>query len=289
LTVFDRTLNRVGATCDPTGSPPAPHPIEIQVQGRACMATDALEASHYLIRLLDPSGPPAAAYRELQGFVRRDQLSLGSEQTTVGGATYDPAALAEAAYTGCGPAPPRRRPVPVAFAPLPGLPAGERLFRFTDRYVSNASFADCEGHAPPPDLSPGCYGPYSNYQVPTLASKDPQVPTGDPRAGADWAALTVSTTAVSGSGYPSVPIDGQDVDAAGGGLVRAIVPRSRPFTALDGFAYSDPNVPCDTARVARWAYGFSDPAPGEHRIVGWTAYRDPQGVRTRNGLSPACP
>jgi hypothetical protein len=289
FTVFDRGLRRVGATCDPTGDPPSAHPMEIQVQGRACMATDALESSHYLVRLLDPSGPPAGAYRELQGFVRRDQLSLGSEQTTVGGAKYSPQELAEAAYSGCGPAPPKRRPVPVPFLPLPALPTGDRLFRFEDRYVSNASFADCEGHPPPPDLRPGCYGPYSNYQVPTLASKDPQVPTGDPREGADWAALTVSSTGVSGSGYPGHPQDGQELEAAGGGLVRAIVPRGRPFAALDGFAYADPNVPCDTRRVARWAYGYAVPAPGERAIYGWTPFRDPQGIRERNGLSPACP
>jgi hypothetical protein len=289
FTVFDRDLTRVGATCDPTGDPPVPHPMEVQVQGRACMATDALEQSHYLARLLDPSGPPAGAYRELQGFVRRDQLALGSEQTTVGGATYSPQELAEAAYSGCGPAPPKRRAVPIPFIALPGLPSGDRLFGFDDRYVSNASFADCEGHAPPPDLRPGCYGPYANYQVPTLAAKDPQVATGDPRARADWAALTVSSTGVSGSGYPAHPQDGQDVDAAGGGLVRAIVPRRRPFTALDGFAYADPNVPCDMPRVARWAYGFAVPRRGERAIYGWTPFREPQGVRERNGLSPACP
>ncbi len=157
------------------------------------------------------------------------------------------------------------------------------------RRVGNASFAACEGDAPPPDLDPACYGPYSNYQVPTLASKDPQRPTGDPRAGAVWAALTVSSTAVSGSGYPAHPQDGQALEAAGGGLVRAIVPRERPFTVLDGFAHADPNVPCDTRRIARWAYGFARPGPGEHPIFGWTALRDSQGVRERNGLSPGCP
>jgi hypothetical protein len=289
LTVFDRTHQRVGATCDPTGDPPAPHPIEVQIQGRACMASDALEAQYYLVRLLDPSGPPAAAYRELQGFVRRDQLALGSEETTVGGATYDPPQLAEAAYSGCGPVPPKRAPVPAPLFALPGLPSGDRLFGFADRYVSNASFANCEGDAPPPDLRPGCYGPYANYQVPTLAAEDPQVETGDPRAGADWAALTVSTTGVSGAGYPGHPQDGQDLEAAGGGLVRAIVPRSRAFAALDGFAYADPNVLCDTRRLARWMYGAAQPSPGERAIYGWTPFRDPQDPRERNGLSPGCP
>ena len=64
------------------------------------MATQQLEDTHYLIRLLDPEGDPAAAYRELQGFVGRDQLTLGSTLTTIGGAVYDPPQLAEAAYTG---------------------------------------------------------------------------------------------------------------------------------------------------------------------------------------------
>jgi hypothetical protein len=287
FTVFDRNLTRVGATCDPVGNPPTAHPIDLWVQGRACMGTKALEDAHYLVRLLDPEGAPAAAYRELQGFVRRDRISLGSELTTIGGAVYDPSQLAEAAYTGCGPRPPKREPVPVAFAPtLPGLPSGERLFRFEDRYVSNASFATCEGKPGPPNLDPACYGPLANYQVPTLYAKDPQLPTGDPRAGADWAALTVSTTATSGAGYPSHPGDGQELEAAGGGLVRAIVPRARPFTALDGFLYSDPNVPCDTRRIARWMYGSM---PGEQSLTGWTVFRDPQGVRERNGLSPGCP
>ena len=162
------------------------------------------------------------------------------------------------------------------------------MFGFQDRYVSNASFENCEGEFPP-DLNPACYGPYANYQVPTLASKDPQLPTGDPRAGADWAALTVSTTGASGAGYPSHPQDGQELEAAGGGFVRAIVPRDRPFSALDGFAYSDPNVPCDTPRVARWLYGAARPRSGERAIYGWTAFRDPQGIRERNGLSPGCP
>ena len=282
FTVFDRALTRVGATCDPVGNPPTSHPMDLWVQGRACMANQALEDTHYLVRLLDPEGAPAAAYRELQGFVRRDQLTLGAATPE-----YDPAALAEAAYTGCGPRPPKRAPVPTPFAPtFPGLPKGEWLFGFEDRYVSNASFANCEGDPPPPNLDPACYGPTANYQVPTLASKDPQLPTGDPRAGADWAALTVSTTGASGAGYPSHPGEGQELEAAGGGFVRAIVPRDRAFTALDGFAYSDPNVPCDTRRVARWMYGTM---PGERPISGWTVFRDPQGVRERNGLSPGCP
>ena len=93
----------------------------------------------------------------------------------------------------------------------------------------------------------------------------------------------------SGAGYPAHPGDGQQLEAAGGGFVRAIVPRDRPFTALDGFAYSDPNVPCDTRRVARWMYGATRPAAGERPISGWTVFRDPQGVRERNGLSPGCP
>jgi hypothetical protein len=253
------------------------------------MATDQLEQTYYLVRLLDPSGPPAAAYRELQGFVRRDQLSLGSEQTTIGGATYSPEQLAEVAYSGCGYAPPKRAPVPAPALPLNTLPRHDRLFVFTDRYVSNASFANCEGDGPPPDLRPGSYGPLANYQVPTLAAKDPQLPTGDPRDGADWAALTVSSTGVSGAHYPGHPQDGQSLEAAGGGLVRAIVPRQHAFDALDGFAYADPNVPCDTQRLARWMYGAAKPAAGERAIYGWTPFRDPQGIRERNGLSPACP
>jgi hypothetical protein len=43
--------------------------------------------------------------------------------TTIGGAVYDPPQLAEAAYTGCGPKPPKRPPVPFAFAPtFPACP-----------------------------------------------------------------------------------------------------------------------------------------------------------------------
>lgn len=94
---------------------------------------------------------------------------------------------------------------------------------------------------------------------------------------------------MSGSGYPAHPGAGQPLEAAGGGLVRAIVPRRRPFTTLDGFAYSDPNVACDTPRIARWLYGAPRARPGERRIFGWTPFRDPQGVRARNGLSPGCP
>jgi hypothetical protein len=289
FSVFDRRLRRVGATCDPTDAPPTPHPMDIWVQGRACMASKALEDRHYMVRLLDPEGDPAAAYRELQGFVRRDQLTLGSEQTTIGGGVYDPQQLAEAAYSGCGPRPAKRRPVPVDPAPtLPGLPTGRHLFGFEDRYVSNQSFNVCEGQFPP-NLNPPCYGPYANYQVPTLAFKDPQLPTGDPREGADWAALTVSTTGASGAGYPPHQGGGQTREAAGGGLVRALVPRSRPFTVLDAFSYSDPNVPCDTRRRARWAYGYAPPRPGERPIFGWTVFRDVQGIRERNGLSPGCP
>ena len=166
FTVFDRAHVRVGATCDPVGAPPASHPMDIWVQGRACMASPQLEDSHYLVRLLDPEGDPAAAYRELQGFVRRDQLTLGSAVTTVGGAVYDPPQLAEAAYTGCGPRPPKRAPVPFGFTPtFPGLPAGERLFGFQDRYVSNASFENCEGEFPP-DLNPA-----STARTPTTRSR----------------------------------------------------------------------------------------------------------------------
>jgi hypothetical protein len=248
--------------------------MNLWVQGRACMATRQLEDTHYLVRLLDPEGDPAAAYRELQGFVRRDQVTLGSTETTVGGAVYDPRQLAEAAYTGCGPRPPKRAPVPFTPGVPAGLPTGARLFAFEDRYVSNASYENCDPTSPP-----ACYGPYSNYQVPTLASKDPRLPTGDPRAGADWAALTVSTTGASGAGYPAHPGDGQTLEAAGGGFVRAIVPRDRAFATLDGFAYSDPNVPCDTPRIARWLWGAALPGAGERPIYGWTAFRDPQGPR----------
>ena len=256
FTVFDRTHTRVGATCDPVGAPPASHPMDIWVQGRACMASPQLEDSHYLIRLLDPEGDPAAAYRELQGFVRRDQLTLGSTLTTIGGAVYDPPQLAEAAYTGCGPRPPKRPPVPFAFTPaFPGLPAGERLFGFQDRYVSNASFENCEGEFPP-DLNPACYGPYANYQVPTLASKDPQLPTGDPRAGADWAALTVSTTGASGAGYPSHPGDGQELEAAGGGFVRAIARATAPSPRSTASPTPTPTSPA-TRRA--WRAGSTAP------------------------------
>jgi hypothetical protein len=94
---------------------------------------------------------------------------------------------------------------------------------------------------------------------------------------------------VSGSGYPGHPQGGQRWTRREAKLVRAIVPRARSFAARDGFAYADPNVPCDTRRVARWAYGYAVPAPGERAIYGWTPFRDPQGVRERSGLSPACP
>ena len=156
FTVFDRALTRVGATCDPVGNPPTSHPMDLWVQGRACMAsrrsrTPTTSSACSTPRALPPR-PTASC--------RASSVAISSRSAPRRRGRYDPAALAEAAYTGCGPRPPKRAPVPTAFAPtFPGLPKGERLFGFEDRYVSNASFANCEGDPPPPNLDPACYGP----------------------------------------------------------------------------------------------------------------------------------
>jgi hypothetical protein len=64
----------------------------------------------------------------------------------------------------------------------------------------------------------------------------------------------------------------------GGGLVRAIVPKSATFAVRDHFGYADPNGSCQPepslgprqqSRVAQWIFG----AIARRNIEGWLPYK----------------
>lgn len=304
--VFDaRTPTlKAGSTCD-TADPNAPGPgAQVVIVGKQCMATDSLENDHWLMRIMGikkkvPGSPKptrqAVLFEELQGFVKRDDITrLPSARNG-----FSSRERALGAYTGCGVPRKRRSPNSGTTTTIP--PAA---FGFEDRYVSNDSYMQSE-LARPPALGAGNYGAYSNYQVPVLQAPDLKRPpeAGESfTAGADWAALATSSTAVSGAGYGGQRPPGQERNrqTGPGGLVRAIVPRGRPFLEYDRMSYSDPNVRCVSneppptppwPRVATWIYGAANPS-GErnHKMIGWIVVRRPEpGDRIlRPGTPPTC-
>lgn len=248
--VFSDAAVSKGVTCTNPSQGSRSLPAEIEFVGKACMATSGLEGDHWLIRLLDAPNSNGMRFRELQGFIPRSAITLSSSQVTRG----------QRAYAGCGQRPSRR--LADVSEPLPA--DATKLFTGADKYLSNGS-ESCAGTNP----SPPCAGTLQNYQSPEF----------DPR----WAVMVISSTAVSGVGYRRERDSaGRLVEVRGGGLVRAIVPRSpnSSFRRYDRMTYSDPNVPCTRPLNARWSYGAANPAGDrDHRIFGWTVRREPAGTR----------
>jgi hypothetical protein len=154
------------------------------------------------------------------------------------------------------PAPPERR-----FAGL------NPIFSWSDRYqgeepvgVAAKRARQAAGRGSGADR----YVNYSGFPNPMLSQHDPRPGWVGPRVAdpeqVEQIKLMVNTTAV-----------------AGGGIVRAIVPRSAPFVQLDHFAYRDPNTVCQrlgrrtvgAIYAARWIYVRLRDAP----IEGWVPYR----------------
>jgi hypothetical protein len=283
-----RTNALAGETCAPNAQNKR-FAAQIVIVGRSCMATPSLESTHWLMRILgirftrrnpttgklEKEREFGVNFNELQGFVPRSAISLPTK------GRFNGEAQAKAADTGCGVPRKRRSASAAALTVIP--PAA---FGFEDRYVSNGSYVRSELKN---QLGAVEYGAYSNYQVPSLKAPDPtRPPQGSESltAGADWAALTVSSTGVSGTGYGEQTVNGRQLKTAGGGLVRAIAPRGRPFLRI---AYADPNVRCVPSdgtppwpRVATWVYGAANPSGDRnHKMIGWTAIRTPAaGNRT---------
>ena len=289
LTVFDRTHQRVGATCDPTGDPPAPHPIEVQVQGRACMASDALEDAA-LPR--PPARPRRPAGRGLPGAAglrpprpadarlradhgrRRHLRPAAARRGRLLGLRY------RAAQARARPGPALRRSRPAHRRPAVRL---HRPLR-QQRVVRQLRGRRAPARPAPRVLRAVRQLPGADARRQGPAGRDRR-----PRAGADWAALTVSSTGVSGAGYPGHPQDGQELEAAGGGLVRAIVPRDRPSRRSTASPTPTPTCPATRCASRAGCTASRGRDPGERAISGWTPFRDPQSPRERNGLSPGCP
>src|SRR5262249_43817850 len=91
-----------------------------------------------------------------------DQLALGDAER---------AQLAEAAYTGCGPRPPKRAPVPAPFLALPGLPAGERPFGLPRPLPPQPPLPAARGALPPPPHPPPPPPPPRPPQIPPAPAR----------------------------------------------------------------------------------------------------------------------
>lgn len=267
FTVYDRTTAgayvAVGDT-NPTGCADrlgngGSYRVGIDVQGRACMASSALETSNYLIRLNRPkairedprykAGPypnytgingPQARVDLLQGFVSRDVLrGLSAREKD----------RAEKAYPGCG-----RRPALKRLSSEVIELGTLRKFAAADKYQSPfAAERACSNE--PHDA--GCGAPYANYQGLSFAS--------------EVVMLASSTTGVSGL---------RSRGEGPGGVVRAVLPRSETFRKLDFTGqqratsdplrgYVDPNVPCGQQRMGSWYFGRT--TLGGRQLLGWIA------------------
>ncbi len=243
-------LRADGTRFDTTCKGDAARDASFEVQGRACMATGALESANYLAILQNPG--PESAGSGLHGFV---SSSAFSPEPVV-------AERLEAAYVGCGSQPfPLRTGVPVTLG-TSGLfdPAG-------DRYVGTNSYAAC-GQAAQGDST--CGGPLANYQGPEFAT--------------GFAPLAIATTGVSGVNHAPTTVGASAFSTSGGGVVRAIVPRGRPLGALqyDEIATVDANVPCGQRRVAKWIFVAGNPGgDAQHKMLGWTPKRVPVGEPRR--------
>jgi hypothetical protein len=221
-------------------------PTHLEVQGKACMKTDALENSHVIVGLISGKASESeeqdltkdGTYIGLRGFIPRSELP-----------NLPP--VVDQAYPGCGRYGDYKRLRRRSFPPLsepqfdryPDPNTGVR----PDLYVSRNSYNSCIALT-------NCGAQLANYQGNPFTS--------------DVALITTATTAVGAhSGFS--------------GIVRAIVAdaSSASFRKYDDTSYEDPNIPCKQNRVARWNFGDVNPgaendqrgqSTNDHPIFGWT-------------------
>ena len=86
-----------------------------------------------------------------------------------------------------------------------------------------------------------------------------------------WCGFHYSDFSHPAFAHDVMPLMSATTGVRGGGIVRALIRTTRPFRVLDAIGYTDPNVPCGQAPVARWVFGDANPdaKPGEYHIYGW--------------------
>jgi hypothetical protein len=224
-----------------------PGPVNFALQGRGCMATDALEASMALVQFkpfkLGPNGKRSDSpfgkngrYVALHGFLPRSALPSDKVRHDVD--RFD---------AGCG---------------------GTSLSVRESFAVASPSFdwgSDPPGSASTPSKH--------LYQGEDAAMK----PGFSNNCNSD-----VGTTAYRNfNGYQStVPILVQSPGVHGGGVIRAIVRAGETFKRVDSFNYSDPNVPKGKAYIASWVKGYVRSATTGRAFVGFLP-RKTAGTTTR--------
>jgi hypothetical protein len=278
--VFDAQSNHVGDTYTGEeagcafGSDPKPRPADpakvytraqLEVQGRACMKSKALEDDYVVVALAsglssedDPNRTEDGTYIGLRGFMRRSNLEPDGRGRQL-------PSRVDKAYARCGRYGDfkrmRRQVVNTSLPRNPFDRDPENGVR-PDLYQGRRSVASC-------GTRPGCGGNYANYQGPDWVD--------------DIALLPYVTTGVNG-----------------GGIVRAVVRRRHAtddsvpvprFWRYDAMGYSDPNVPCGQQRVAAWWFGNGNPGaendrgpggalgtdPDNQPMFGWSAIKNVEG------------
>lgn len=252
-----RTAGEPVDTTDPSDGPRRRNPpVRLQVQGRGCMASTALERTHAIVALMSGRGTIrgqnrglGGAYIGLRGFVERRALpprfryDKNGKRLPAGSPMIRSRADIDHFGPKCADA--------IDSAGLPRLRTALHqdfgdASRATDLYQGASTIKRCK----PPYLphgrgasDPSCGAPLSNYSAPSGFAPGVRL-------------LTINTTGI-----------------AGGGIVRAITRTTRPFDQIDEIGYTDPNVPCGHRPVARWVFG--DANPGGKPLLGWLPTRDP--------------
>ena len=270
--------NAAGGVGDEVGRTRGAGPLKarwsLQMQGRACMRTNALEEQNTMVVLGgvlassrgddvgNPGHTPGGEVVDLgiRGFIDRDALPATSFQTDRErqiNRLRSIDVLSERAYAGCG---------KVGNYPDEQQQAvrtegfGRQNFQRAERVQGTGSLGRCrprDADDPTFTYINQCGGTYLNYERPVSGGFDVLLPT---------------------SSSPSVD---------GGGIVTAIVRDGTDFRELDRMGYVDETVPCEREFVARWVFGDYNPnrAAGEHRIYGWMPLREPTGRRRAYGSS----
>lgn len=269
----DHLIGDTGANGAPTTATVAK---TLQIQGRACEATDAAERSHVLVAVFnadygtgphayaDPANGPGPVYLGIRGFLDDrafasrvgighyknmpitdivDDFDVGCTQHQLGGV--------------------RSPATPIVTGNiLPTTGGLSPLFETDDHYQGEA------GHGLG---SIGDGNRYSNYN----GFPDPNE--------------SVYQQVIGGAGPQNaslprvVKIMANTTGVRGGGIVRAIVPATAAYTEYDHFDYHDPDTVCvnrDSVHLpaqvrfaAQWAFVHITDAPGGRTIQGWVPQR----------------
>lgn len=221
----------------------------LQLQGRGCMKTDALEEQYAIVALTSGNAtfPGHSTYPPnrgengknigIRGFITRDALPPRYRGVVN---RYDLDCNKVRLQKGTS-----RLDVKLSAAPN---------FTSTEIYQGGTSYRSCfdPGTPPPQRGTPrrnDCATPYTQYYAP------PGLATG-----AGVALIAAKTTGVTGRG----------------GVVSALVRLDRWWRREDRLSYSDPNVACGRPETARWIFinANHNPPAGENRIFGWVPLRE---------------